>query len=99
MPDLANDMIIKDGLGLVNPDQAGDFYEAMHSYLVDVGITGVNVLEFVSEHQGGGVKLAKAHYDGLNQSPNKNFEWSGLIASMEQFNGFFFLGTRTYFHG
>lgn len=43
MPDLAADMIIKDGLGLVNPDQAGDFYEAMHSYLVDVGITGVKV--------------------------------------------------------
>jgi hypothetical protein len=43
MPDLAADMIIKDGPGLVNPDQAGDFYEAMHSYLVDVGITGVKV--------------------------------------------------------
>ncbi|KAJ6891423.1 hypothetical protein NC651_024809 [Populus alba x Populus x berolinensis] len=57
------------------------------------------VLEYVSEDQGGGVKLAKAHYDGLNQSPNKNFEWSGLIASMEQFNDSFFLGTRTYFHG
>ena len=35
---------------------------------------------------------------GLNQSPNKNFEWSGLIASMEQFNDSF-LGTRTYFDG
>ncbi|KAG6757901.1 hypothetical protein POTOM_038227 [Populus tomentosa] len=114
MPDLAADMIITDGFGLVNPDQAGDFYEAMHSYLVDVGITGVKVdvihvsvvypCQFCflwltlapmltdlrlriaiysgvcyqvldTEDRGGVIQLAKAHCDGLNQSPNKNFEW------------------------
>jgi hypothetical protein len=73
--------------------------ETLISSLVDPCFHNHEVLEYVSEDQGGGVKLAKAHYDGLNQSTNKNFEWSGLIASMEQFNGFFFLGTRTYFHG
>ncbi|KAF9674285.1 hypothetical protein SADUNF_Sadunf10G0111400 [Salix dunnii] len=46
--------------------------------------------ECVSEDQGGRVKLAKAHYGGLNQSLNKNFEVSGLIASMEQSNDDFF---------
>lgn len=64
--------------------------ETLISSLVDPCFHNHQVLEFVSEDQGGGVKLAKAHYDGLSQSPNKNFEWSGLIASMEQFNGFSF---------
>lgn len=43
MNDLAVDMIIEGGLGLVNPNQAADLYEAMHSYLADVGISGVKV--------------------------------------------------------
>lgn len=43
MHDLAVDMIIEGGIGLVNPNQAADFYEEMHSYLPDVGISGVKV--------------------------------------------------------
>ncbi|KAH9683859.1 putative galactinol--sucrose galactosyltransferase 4 [Citrus sinensis] len=99
MNDLAVDMIIEGGLGLVNPNQAADLYEAMHSYLADVGISGVKVdvihtLEYVSEDHGGRVQLAKAYYDGLNKSLQKNFAGSGLIASMEQCNDFFFLATK-----
>ncbi|KAK0608181.1 hypothetical protein LWI29_026847 [Acer saccharum] len=99
MGDLAVDMIIEGGIGLVDPNQADDLYESMHSYLADVGITGVKVdvihtLEYVSEDHGGRVRLAKAYYDGLNKSLEKNFGGSGLIASMEQCNDFFFLATK-----
>lgn len=43
MYDLAVVMIEKGGIGLVDPNQAADLYEAMHSYLADVGVTGVKV--------------------------------------------------------
>ncbi|KAK6913670.1 LOW QUALITY PROTEIN: Glycosyl hydrolases 36 [Dillenia turbinata] len=99
MNDLAVDMIVKGGIGLVEPSQAAELYEVMHSYLADVGVTGVKIdvihtLEYVGEDHGGRVQLAKAYYDGLNKSLNKNFGGSGLIASMEQCNDFFFLATK-----
>lgn len=43
MTDLAVVKIIEGSIGLVDPDQADDFYESMHSYLAKVGITGVKV--------------------------------------------------------
>ncbi|KAG6431361.1 hypothetical protein SASPL_109440 [Salvia splendens] len=43
MFDLAVVMIEKGGIGLVDPNKANDFYEAMHSYLADAGVTGVKV--------------------------------------------------------
>ncbi|KAL2459341.1 putative galactinol--sucrose galactosyltransferase 4 [Forsythia ovata] len=99
MFDLAVVMVEKGGIGLVDPNQAADLYEAMHSYLADVGITGVKVdvihtLEYVSEDHGGRIQLAKAYYDGLTKSLGKNFGGTGLIASMEQCNDFFFLATK-----
>ncbi|KAG6428285.1 hypothetical protein SASPL_112536 [Salvia splendens] len=99
MFDLAVVMIEKGGIGLVDPNKADDFYEAMHSYLADAGVTGVKVdvihtLEYVSEDHGGRVKLAKAYYDGLTKSLRKNFNGTCLIASMEQCNDFFFLATN-----
>eukprot|EP00268_Persea_americana_P038229 TRINITY_DN37837_c0_g1_i1.p1 TRINITY_DN37837_c0_g1~~TRINITY_DN37837_c0_g1_i1.p1 ORF type:complete len:862 (+),score=187.74 TRINITY_DN37837_c0_g1_i1:509-3094(+) len=99
MEDLAVVKIIEGGIGLVHPDQAGDFYESMHSYLAEVGITGVKVdvihtLEYVSEEYGGRVELAKAYYQGLTKSLVKNFKGTGLISSMQQCNDFFFLGTQ-----
>ncbi|CAK7323686.1 unnamed protein product [Dovyalis caffra] len=99
MEDLAVVKTVEDGIGLVHPDQAGDFYDSMHSYLANVGITGVKVdvihtLEYVSEEYGGRVELAKAYYKGLSDSLSKNFKGSGLISSMQQCNDFFFLGTK-----
>ncbi|KAJ6400942.1 hypothetical protein OIU84_016377 [Salix udensis] len=99
MDDLAVVKIIEGGVGLVHPDQAGDFYDSMHSYLADVGVTGVKVdvihsLEYVSEEYGGRVELAKTYYRGLSDSLSKNFKGSGLISSMQQCNDFFFLGTK-----
>ncbi|KAJ1276925.1 hypothetical protein BS78_05G254000, partial [Paspalum vaginatum] len=99
MDDLAVDRIVEGGIGLVCPDQAADLYESMHSYLAGAGVTGVKVdvvhtLEYVCEDHGGRVELAKAYYDGLSRSVAKNFGGTGIIASMQQCNDFFFLGTR-----
>ncbi|KAK9901474.1 hypothetical protein M0R45_034471 [Rubus argutus] len=99
MSDLAVVKLIEGGIGLVHPDQAGDFYNSMHSYLSEAGITGVKVdvihtLEYVSEEFGGRVELAKAYYKGRTSSLVKNFNGTGLIASMQQCNDFFFLGTK-----
>uniref|UniRef100_A0A3Q7EHL5 galactinol--sucrose galactosyltransferase n=1 Tax=Solanum lycopersicum TaxID=4081 RepID=A0A3Q7EHL5_SOLLC len=99
MDDLAVIKIVEGGIGLVHPDQADDFYDSMHSYLSEVGITGVKVdvihtLEYVSEEYGGRVELGKKYYDGLSKSLAKNFNGTGLISSMQQCNDFFFLGTK-----
>ncbi|XP_062083834.1 stachyose synthase [Humulus lupulus] len=99
MTDLAVVKIVEGGIGLVNPNQADDFYDSMHSYLAGVGITGVKVdvihtLEYVSEDYGGRVELAKAYYTGLTNSLEKNFNGTGLVSSMQQCNDFFFLGTK-----
>lgn len=99
MPDLAVDRIVEAGIGLIHPSQAGEFYDSMHSHLAKSGITGVKVdvihtIEYVSEEYGGRVELAKAYYDGLSKSIEKNFNGSGLISSMQQCNDFFFLGTK-----
>uniref|UniRef100_J3NA48 Galactinol--sucrose galactosyltransferase n=1 Tax=Oryza brachyantha TaxID=4533 RepID=J3NA48_ORYBR len=99
MDDLAVDRIIEGGIGLVRPDQAGDLYNSMHSYLAGAGITGVKVdvvhaLEYVCNDHGGRVELAKAYYDGLSKSIATNFSGNGIIASMQQCNDFFFLGTH-----
>ncbi|KAJ7977682.1 Stachyose synthase [Quillaja saponaria] len=99
MDDLAVIKLIEGGIGLVNPEQASDFYDSMHSHLVKSGITGVKVdvihtLEYVSEEYGGRVELAKAYYKGITESLSKNFKGSGLISSMQQGNDFFFLGTN-----
>jgi stachyose synthetase len=99
MDDLAVDRIVEGGIGLVKPHHAGKLYDAMHSYLAGAGITGVkvdvfNTLEYVCADHGGRVELAKAYYAGLSDSITANFGGTGIIASMQQCNDFFFLGTR-----
>uniref|UniRef100_N1R3L5 Galactinol--sucrose galactosyltransferase n=1 Tax=Aegilops tauschii TaxID=37682 RepID=N1R3L5_AEGTA len=99
MDDLAVDRIVEGGIGLVQPQHAGKLYDAMHSYLAGAGVTGgkvdvINTLEYVCAEHGGRVELAKAYYGGLSDSIAANFEGTGIIASMEQCNDFFFLGTR-----
>ncbi|KAL9261708.1 Stachyose synthase-like protein [Drosera capensis] len=64
-------------IGLVHPDQVGDFYDSMHSYLASGGITGVKVdvihtLEYVWVEYRGRVDLARNYYDGLSKSLVKN---------------------------
>ncbi|XP_065860294.1 stachyose synthase [Euphorbia lathyris] len=99
MDDLAVDKIVEGGIGVVDPDQAGELYDSMHSYLASVGVTGVKVdvihsLEYACEEYGGRVELAKAYYKGLSDSISKNFNGNGLISSMQQCNDFLFLGTN-----
>ncbi|MED6168566.1 Tethering factor for nuclear proteasome sts1 [Stylosanthes scabra] len=99
MQDLAVVKIVEGSIGLVHPDQANELYQSMHSYLAKSGVTGVKIdvihcLEYVSDEYGGRVELAKSYYDGLTNSIVKNFNGSGMIASMEQCNDFFFLGTK-----
>ncbi|KAM5547653.1 stachyose synthase [Rosa sericea] len=99
MIDLAVVKLIEGGIGLVHPDQADDFFNSMHSYLSEVGITGVKVdvihsLEFLCEEHGGRLELSKAYYKGLTSSLVNNFNGTGLISSMQQCNDFFFLGTK-----
>ncbi|VVB06957.1 unnamed protein product [Arabis nemorensis] len=99
MTDLAVDRIVEAGIGLVHPSKAHEFYDSMHSYLASVGITGAKIdvfqtLESVSEEHGGRVELAKAYYDGWTKSMIKNFSGSGILASMQQCNDFFFLATK-----
>jgi stachyose synthetase len=43
MEDLAVVKIVEGSIGLVDPDQANDFYDSMHSYLAESGVTGVKV--------------------------------------------------------
>ncbi|KAK1293721.1 Stachyose synthase [Acorus calamus] len=99
MNDLAVVKIVEGGIGLVRPDQAADYFDSMHSHLAQSGVTGVKVdvihtLEYVCEEQGGRIELAKAYYEGLTRSLVKNFKGTGLLASMQQCNDFFFLGTQ-----
>ncbi|KAK6120142.1 hypothetical protein DH2020_046048 [Rehmannia glutinosa] len=99
MRDVVVDKLLEGSVGLVHPDVADDLFDSMHSYLSEVGITGVKVdgihtLEFVCEEYGGRVELAKAYYKGLSKSLIKNFNGTGLIASMQQCNDFFLLGTE-----
>ncbi|GJN19693.1 hypothetical protein PR202_gb06994 [Eleusine coracana subsp. coracana] len=100
MEDLAVDRIMEGGIGLVPPDQASALFDSMHSHLSSAGVTGVKVdvvhaLEYVSESHGGRVDLAKAYYAALSSSVSTHFNnGTGIIASMQQCNDFFFLGTR-----
>ncbi|CAA7388257.1 unnamed protein product [Spirodela intermedia] len=99
MEDLAVVKIVDGGVGLVRPELAAELYESMHSHLAESGITGVKVdvihtLEYLCEEHGGRVELARRYYEGLTRSLAKNFAGTGLLASMQQCNDFFFLGTR-----
>ncbi|KAK4282577.1 hypothetical protein QN277_013938 [Acacia crassicarpa] len=99
MRDLAVVRIVEGSVGLVHLDQVNDFYDSMHSHLAKSGVTGVKVdvihaLEYVCDEYGGRVELAKAYYDGLSDSIAKNFNGNGIIASMQQCNDFYFLGTK-----
>ncbi|MED6168567.1 Tethering factor for nuclear proteasome sts1 [Stylosanthes scabra] len=81
MHDLAVVRIVEGSIGLVHPDQANDFYDSMHSYLAQSGVTGVKVdvihcLEYVSDEYGGRVELAKAYYDGLTNSMEFQWKWT-----------------------
>ncbi|MCO5613082.1 hypothetical protein L7F22_067356 [Adiantum nelumboides] len=99
MPDLAVDRIIRSFTGLVPPENIFKFYNRLHSYLDQSGVSGVKidviqVLEMLGENYGGRVQLSKAYCDGLSESIRKNLGGNRVIASMEQTNDFMLLGTE-----
>jgi len=43
MEDLAVVKILEGSIGIVDPNQASDLYDSMHSYLAESGVTGVKI--------------------------------------------------------
>ncbi|ERN13962.1 hypothetical protein AMTR_s00021p00147600 [Amborella trichopoda] len=99
MEDLAVDKLVRHGIGAVPPESVRQFYEAMYSYLNEVGVDGVKVdviqvLETLGEELGGRVHLSNAYYSALNAAASKYFKGNGVIGSMQNCNDFLFLGTN-----
>ncbi|KAJ0049303.1 hypothetical protein Pint_15509 [Pistacia integerrima] len=93
MEDLAVDKIVESRIGLVPPERVHEMYEGLHSHLESAAIDGVKV--DVIHDFGGRVELAKAYYKALTASVRKHFKGNGVIASMEHYNDFMYLGTET----
>ncbi|KAJ0104731.1 hypothetical protein Patl1_18096 [Pistacia atlantica] len=93
MEDLAVDKIVESRIGLVPPERVHEMYEGLHSHLESAAIDGVKV--DVIHDFGGRVELAKAYYKALTASVRKHFEGNGVIATMEHYNDFMYLGTET----
>ncbi|XXG72428.1 hypothetical protein AAC387_Pa07g1524 [Persea americana] len=79
--------ITANGVGLVNPDKAFNFYNELHSYLASAGIDGVkvdvqNILETLGAGHGGRVKLTRKYHKALEASIAKNFHDNGIISCM-----------------
>lgn len=86
-PDMKEDSLTLNGLGLVNPTKIFQFYDELHSYLAQCGVDGVkvdvqNILETLGAGFGGRVALAKAYHLALEKSIKKNFKDNGIIACM-----------------
>lgn len=85
--DEALNNIIKNGLGLVNPEKVFNFYNDLHSYLASAGIDGVkvdvqNILETLGAGHGGRVKLARKYHHALEASIARNFSNNDIISCM-----------------
>lgn len=90
-PDDALSSLIKNGLGLVNPEKVLYFYNELHSYLASAGIDGVkvdvqNILETLGAGHGGRVKLARKYHQALEASIARNFPDNGIISCMSHSN-------------
>ncbi|GBG64756.1 hypothetical protein CBR_g46714 [Chara braunii] len=86
-PDLAVDRLARNGLGLIPPTKAFEFFNELHSYLSASGVDGVkvdvtNILETLGRGYGGRVKLTRAYHKALDESVRKNFPDNGCIVSM-----------------
>ncbi|GLT83759.1 hypothetical protein SLE2022_020310 [Rubroshorea leprosula] len=86
-PDEGLNSIIKNGLGLVNPEKVFNFYDELHSYLASVGIDGVkvdvqNILETLGAGHGGRVKLTRKYHQALEASIARNFLNNDIISCM-----------------
>uniref|UniRef100_A0A803LQD9 galactinol--sucrose galactosyltransferase n=1 Tax=Chenopodium quinoa TaxID=63459 RepID=A0A803LQD9_CHEQI len=79
--------MMKNGLGLMNPEKVFSFYDELHSYLASAGIDGVkvdvqSVLETLGAGHGGRVSLSRKYHRALETSITKNFPDNGIISCM-----------------
>ncbi|XP_065856501.1 probable galactinol--sucrose galactosyltransferase 2 [Euphorbia lathyris] len=86
-PDLAMDSLTVNGLGLVHPKKAFDFYNELHAYLASCGVDGVkvdvqNIIETLGAGHGGRVSLTRSYHQALEASIARNFPDNGCIACM-----------------
>jgi raffinose synthase len=86
-PTWKTDVLVKQGLGLVNPKSVYKFYNELHNYLASAGIDGVKVdvqciLETLGAGLGGRVELTRQYHQALDASVSRNFPDNGIIACM-----------------
>ncbi|XP_076958835.1 putative galactinol--sucrose galactosyltransferase 6 isoform X2 [Bidens hawaiensis] len=81
------DMLVTQGLGLMNPKNVFKFYDNLHGYLAAAGVDGVKVdvqciLETLGSGLGGRVALTQQYHQALDASIARNFPDTGCIACM-----------------
>jgi raffinose synthase len=86
-PSWAWDPIAAGGVGLVSPEAAGAFYDALHSRLAAAGVDGVKVdaqalIGTLGAGWGGGSELARAMHGALNESVERHFPDGSVINCM-----------------
>ena len=86
-PSWAWDPIAAGGVGLVSPEAAPAFYDALHERLADAGIDGVKVdaqalVGTLGAGWGGGAELARAMHGALNESVERHFPDGSVINCM-----------------
>eukprot|EP00897_Mesotaenium_endlicherianum_P005867 jgi/Mesen1/5308/ME000264S04334 len=86
-PEMAEDSLTVNGVGVLRPESIFRFYDELHSYLAGAGVDGVkvdvqNILETVAAGLGGRVALTRAYQAALEASIAKNFRDNGIIACM-----------------
>lgn len=75
------------GVSLVKPEKAFEFYNDLHSYLAYAGIDGVKVdvqsiLETLGAGHGGRVELTRKYHQALEASISSNFHDNAIISCM-----------------
>lgn len=86
-PSLAWDMLTLGGVGLVAPQSAARFYDALHSGLASCGVDGVKVdaqavVGLLGAGRGGGARLARDMHAALNESVARHFSPGHAINCM-----------------
>lgn len=85
--DVAMDSMEKYGIGIINPDKIGEFYDDLHRYLSSAGIDGVkvdvqNLIETLGAGFGGRVSLTQKFQHALEDSIARNFSENACISCM-----------------
>ncbi|XP_074294671.1 putative galactinol--sucrose galactosyltransferase 2 isoform X2 [Silene latifolia] len=98
--DIAMDGIEKYGMGVVDPERIGEFYNDYHSYIASIGVDGVkvdiqNVLETIGSNYGGRVRMTAMYQRGLEEAVEKNFVNNNVICSMSHDSDLLFSSQKT----